>query len=311
MSEMIKIFNNVGVSKFVFIPNPGNAGDSLINAATFQFFDDNKLEYTVLSPRQIKKDIQKNIDVIKKYNLNGVTLILGGGGAFSSNYTYSRDLINAVHKSVSKLILLPCTVEGHQDLLNQLNENCYIFCREQVSFNYLADLNKKINVFLHDDMAFFVNLNVLLSLKSYPSSFEKKLKNIKSNLIVKKHIKKHGTKHLFALRLDPESNTNSIPSGNLDMSQLFSLGCAFKNDNLNTAKELAINLNKFDEITTDRLHIGILSTLLGKKVNFLSNSYFKNKAVFENSLTKFDNIKFSQNTDLKLPYDAINQSLAR
>lgn len=43
-------------------------------------------------------------------------------------------------------------------------------------------------------------------------------------------------------------------------------------------------LDQFDQIVTNRLHIGILAGLLHKEVDFYPNNYFKNKAVYEFSM---------------------------
>ena len=54
--------------KINYLPNPGNAGDSLIACATYQFFERNNIEYKCC---QSEKDISDN-DI----------LVYGGGGNF-------------------------------------------------------------------------------------------------------------------------------------------------------------------------------------------------------------------------------------
>jgi exopolysaccharide biosynthesis predicted pyruvyltransferase EpsI len=58
--------------------------------------------------------------------------------------------------------------------------------------------------------------------------------------------------------------------------------------------ELINSLKQYEEINTDRLHLAISATLLGKKVNLFPNSYYKNKAVFDYSLKKFPSISFKE-----------------
>lgn len=43
-------------------------------------------------------------------------------------------------------------------------------------------------------------------------------------------------------------------------------------------------------INTNRLHVAIAASMLGKNVKFYSNSYFKNKFVYEYSLINFSNV---------------------
>ena len=53
-------------------------------------------------------------------------------------------------------------------------------------------------------------------------------------------------------------------------------------------KEIA----EYEIVHTNRLHIGIVATMLGKEVYLYPNSYFKNKAVFDYSLSKYPNCNF-------------------
>ena len=52
-------------------------------------------------------------------------------------------------------------------------------------------------------------------------------------------------------------------------------------------------ISNYEIVNTNRLHIGIAGCLIGKKVNFYKNSYYKNKASYEFSIkNKFKNIFF-------------------
>ena len=52
-------------------------------------------------------------------------------------------------------------------------------------------------------------------------------------------------------------------------------------------------VDRFEQVNTNRLHIAILSALLGKSVNFYANSYGKNHAVYEHSMAqRFSNVKW-------------------
>ena len=46
-------------------------------------------------------------------------------------------------------------------------------------------------------------------------------------------------------------------------------------------------LSKYEVINTNRLHIAIAGCLLGIKVNMYSNNYYKNKAIYDYSLSKY------------------------
>ena len=89
---------------------------------------------------------------------------------------------------------------------------------------------------------------------------------------------------LNVFRLDVESILNTWPKSNNDITYN---GYATK-----PLDELIGILQKYAQVNTDRLHIAIGSTLLGKEVRLFPNSYYKNKAVFDYSLKKFTNISF-------------------
>jgi len=52
-------------------------------------------------------------------------------------------------------------------------------------------------------------------------------------------------------------------------------------------------ISKYETLHTDRLHVCICACLLGRKVHFYPNSYFKNRAIFDTSIKdKFENVIF-------------------
>ncbi|MDN4504251.1 hypothetical protein QX776_17720 [Alteromonadaceae bacterium BrNp21-10] len=54
-------------------------------------------------------------------------------------------------------------------------------------------------------------------------------------------------------------------------------------------------LSKFETINTDRLHVSIGASILGKKVNLYEGSYFKNRAIFLSSLKAiYPNTEFKE-----------------
>lgn len=55
-------------------------------------------------------------------------------------------------------------------------------------------------------------------------------------------------------------------------------------------------VEKYDEVIADRLHVGILCTLLGVKIQLIDNNYGKNSRFYNTWLKGFDNITLVQNT---------------
>ena len=90
-------------------------------------------------------------------------------------------------------------------------------------------------------------------------------------------------------RTDKEKSSIKIPCNNIDLSLTLI-------DDKKDIKEMSISMIKYiseyETINTNRLHVAIVSSLLGKNVNFYRNSYYKNKAMYEYSLFIFDKTKF-------------------
>jgi exopolysaccharide biosynthesis predicted pyruvyltransferase EpsI len=190
-----------------------------------------------------------------KYNN---VLFIDGGGNFVDYYSDIRDFLIKKPDLYSDIIILPHTIFGEKqiEVLNNISSNLVVFCREKVSAKFLEDKLTNGEVYLWHDCAFY---NEFLQIPG-------------------------GGGILNAFRSDIESDQTEIPESNNDLSYN---GYAQK-----PLEELIDVLIKYKQINTDRLHIAICATLLGKKVRLFPNSYYKNKAVFDYSLINFTNIKF-------------------
>ena len=246
---LISLLQSLRRGPVKYVSNPGNAGDSLIALGTLQLFQQIKLNVSIHSP-------------LDKFS-EGDTLVYAGGGNLVPEYNDLRNFLIA-NRRASKIIVLPHTVRGHDDLLSILSDNVYIFARERVSFGHLVNrMNFPENVFLAHDMAFHIS-----GLDAYKSVA--------------------GVSELNAFRLDCEKTGVQIPSDNIDLSTV----CA-TDSIVNSSKKMFEAVSRASVVNTNRLHVAIAASLLGKNTNFFPNSYYKNKAVFEFSidncfpLTKF------------------------
>jgi exopolysaccharide biosynthesis predicted pyruvyltransferase EpsI len=98
---------------------------------------------------------------------------------------------------------------------------------------------------------------------------------------------------LNALRMDVEETAIDIPRSNIDLSN------AFAADDMSPASSLHATywtmrfVDRFEGVRTNRLHIGIMSAMLGKQVQLLDNSYGKVRDVFNHSLRdRFANVQW-------------------
>lgn len=281
-----------------YCPNPGNAGDALIAAGTYLLMQDAGLK----------------IQIVTKDNFNsaGQIVIYGGGGNLVGLYTYAREFIEKHHTQAKQLILLPHTVTDNQDLLSKLGSNVTLFARELVSHEYLLEHAKQANVYLNQDLALYVDPTRLLPLANmskFGCILKKAFYAITGNnqarcnlpqLDVMERYSAFENKRLSQqtkvgnfFRTDAEKLLPTTPSDNMDLSDLYDGITHHKEICLYTVARLMKFINHFDEINTDRLHICIASALLGKKVNFHPNSYFKCKAIYDFSLKeRFTNVSW-------------------
>jgi exopolysaccharide biosynthesis predicted pyruvyltransferase EpsI len=242
----------------IYIPNPGNNGDSLIAKGALEMLKSAKTPY----------EIGKHTDFYSEK-----TIIYAGGGNLVGIYKECENFLENNLKLENKIIILPHTIRNIDHLFKKFHKNVFLICRERVSYNYCKERTQyKENVLLSHDLAFQI-----------------------SNLDMYKQKLCNGI--LNAFRLDCEKTSIVIPTNNLDIS------------NMNTKYNNTSDLKVIDEtchfmfntianhkiINTNRLHVAIAGALLGRQVNLYSNSYSKNKDIYEYSLKdKYPNVKFIQ-----------------
>lgn len=283
-----------------YIPNPGNAGDALIAAATYQVFDRLNIQYKL-----VRRD---------RSDYRGEFLIYGGGGNFGLMKNFSSRLLQRVHRTVARLVILPHTIKDVSPLLAEFSGNVHVICRERQSYEYVKSKVTQANVFLADDMALSLDVQKLLdksatqpSLASMavgygmaklhlngrqpaPWSAIKGAQLIGPRISEMARVSAGDT--LNAFRTDSERTSVAIPADNLDISELLSLGVENKEIAMLTSRHFLAFINNYKKIRTNRLHVCIGAALLGKQVEFFDNSYFKCRAVYEYSLRRFENVRY-------------------
>jgi exopolysaccharide biosynthesis predicted pyruvyltransferase EpsI len=194
----------------------------------------------------------------KRYNS---VLFIDGGGNLVDYYSDVRDFLVKKPGVYDEVVILPHTIFGERQVeaLNSVTSELTIFCRERVSANFLEEMLTRSKVYLWHDCAFY---------NKFPQTST-------------------GEGILNAFRVDKESVLRALPESNIDVSRD---GYATK-----PLGEFIDTLQKYEQVNTDRLHIAIGAALLGKCVVLYSNSYYKNKAVYDYSLRKFPNMSFVEN----------------
>ncbi|MDI2111967.1 polysaccharide pyruvyl transferase family protein [Commensalibacter nepenthis] len=248
--------------RFIYKSNPGNAGDSVIAAATYDFFEKRGFSFHFWSNKE-SYDSQRDI-----------LLYAGGGNLIEGLYLDGYNFIHQQYKLFYKTIILPHTIRGYNDLFTYNQDRFIICCREEVSYSKILSLGYVANksVLLTHDMAFGLILNKYLDKKA-PVGFKEEVN---------------------CFRTDDESKTKANHENNHDISLSWN-GDYWANISLarNSTRSLISFLREYKVVNTDRLHIAILGSLLNMRVNFYPNSYYKNEAVFNHSIQNmFSNTVF-------------------
>jgi exopolysaccharide biosynthesis predicted pyruvyltransferase EpsI len=285
IEDYLKQFSKQAI---LYTPNPGNAGDSLIAAATYQLFERVGIDYTVVRPNLL--------------DARGKTLIYGGGGNLVKPSSFSSQYLSKHHRILKKLVILPHTVKEVDELLGEFGSNVDIICRETPSYEYVKEKAPLANVYLDHDIVFSFDVNALLHGKqydnpSYPSyvidryllrrsvpSWTNFLHSKSVGVTEEKIRKTVKGNELNCFRLDGESKGKSLPPDNFDLSVLYEYGVENADAAGLSAQTVLKTLKQFSVIHTDRLHMAISGALLGLTVHFHANNYYKCRAVYEFSI---------------------------
>jgi exopolysaccharide biosynthesis predicted pyruvyltransferase EpsI len=248
------------IKKCIYIPNPGNAGDSLIALGTIEILKACDVEYSIGH-------------YTKQYR--NETLIYGGGGNLVNLYKNCEIFLNN-NSLNNNITILPHTIKDVDQLLRkpEIKNNVTFFCREYISYDYVKNFTS--NVYIDHDSAFFI-----------PDSFFSKFIDKEPSLDI-----------AYCFRADLEKTNVAIPRTNKDISIALNINNWTKDPNtiISVCNNMFEYISNYKEIHTNRLHVSIAASLLGKKCYLYSNSYFKNKAIYEFSIKeKFPNTYFIDN----------------
>lgn len=288
--------------KIYFYPNPGNAGDSLIVCATLQFFDRHNVNYEVIS--------KPGFDAENKI------LVYAGGGNFGGDTSRVAFFLNEYKDVAKKVIILPHTIFGAEKLLMSLDSNCYLFCREMTSFQHVIKNAPNANVYHHHDMVFESNIRELLTQDTSPKFVSNLISEIIRRLNGNSHndmgiglngfkdytvfkikrtlgINRKSGNVLNAFRTDVEKTGIEIPKNNIDVSAIFELSSCSPDLAKESTKAFLQEIDQYDEVNTNRLHVAVAAILLDKKVHIYANNYFKIRAIYDYSIKdRYNNVSW-------------------
>lgn len=264
MTKLRDVFNEYRDRKFIFIRPGGNIGDHLIYAGAEKLANDLRLNYRtyycgryimfrddIVEVKNVLKELKKDIDPSD-------IIYLHGSGAFNSMWRCGNELLKILYNTFPNIIIVgpsSSIIEpGYLKHFFSDDKRIIFFARELTTYEFMKKFFS--NVYIDDDTAFNLTKDCT-EFKSFCMGIP--LKNNHKILI---------------LRTDKEKVPlpRAIKKEDCDPILLH-----------NDRKWLELHLWA-SKITSNRLHSAIFGTIAGKDVELFSNSFHKNRAVWEFSL---------------------------
>lgn len=276
-----------------FVPNPGNPGDALIAAATWQLFD-----ALSLKPRVTRIEGIGARDVA----------IYGGGGALVPEYpTCARFLKRCLDVNVRAAMVLSNSVRGHEHLLRRLDDRFTIVCRDAASFEHACSTACNAQVLKAPDLALRLDVEAVRARCSLPSVRARFLRamTLRAESVVKgqgvlycrwrralSRLRIPDSGRLDILRTDKEAALPNQGHARWDISELYGSNFRPRSEAEFIARDMLDFIQRAKAVRTDRLHVGIAAALVGCPVTYRDNSYGKIKAIYDTSLVDVPTIDF-------------------
>ena len=240
--------------RIAFVSNPGNIGDAMINWACWQ--------YLISKFRQVEICTTKCLPTAEY-------VFVGGGGNFVEPLYYDTASLVQRLEPHQRIFIFPSTVYGHSEILKSIGTRARIICRDAISFQFVSNHLPAENVYLGHDAAFAIASRLR-------SEFAERSKKYSASV------------KLF--RSDRERALSE--EGELDIMGQYNSDWVDMTLAASVTRVAARYILSFGQIHTDRLHCAILSAVLERETVLYPNSYFKNAAVFEHSLSRIPNVRF-------------------
>lgn len=273
LADKLAQWKTTGVSIF---PVPGNGGDALIAEATLRLFDRHGISFRILPSHHVEIPPVAHV-------------VIGGGGNLTGDYPHASRFIDNVHSRVASLTVLPHSYRGNEDLFARLGANTTLFARERKSWEHIRQFPNLGGIGLEDDLALTfadtpgflasIRRRRFLALRRFAKIQSLKLKARKSGAATR-------FLELNSFRDDVESAAQDKPADNLDLSKQINYDSDMQDRALvqRTVFYFFATIAWFSSVNTDRLHVAIAASLLGKPVNLFEGSYWKAREVYRQSL---------------------------
>jgi exopolysaccharide biosynthesis predicted pyruvyltransferase EpsI len=262
-----------------FVTNPGNAGDGLIAAGTWQLFDQLNLRPVVSKVKQVAR---------------GDIAIYSGGGNLVPEYPACREFLErCLAVGADRVLILPHTIRGHEGLLASLDERFTLVCRDTESLERVRVSAPGARVIQAPDLALCLDVRRLReSCRSLEAHRRFALDLVANGQAARyfrwrrtlRRLKNERSGTLYVLRADAEAPVGASGDPRWDISKYYISKFRSRYECDFVSRDILDFMEGVPAVVTNRLHVGIAGALMGKQVTFRDNSYGKIRAVFNTSL---------------------------
>lgn len=275
-------------ARMLYVPNEGNAGDALIAAGTWQFFDDLGFDLRYGRVRDIGA---------------GDALVYAGGGNLVPEYaSCQRFLERCLDSDIDSALVLPHTIRGHEALLARLDSRFTLVCRDVASLDRVQQTGTRARLLFAPDMALYIDVARLFQrCKAYRgTSFwlrmahhDRLLPYLRWRWALRRRVPP-GDGRLSVIRVDAEATAAQPGNRWWDMSNLYGSKFRLREESDLVARDFLRFFGQLSSVRTNRLHAGVAGALMGCEVTYLENSYGKIAAVYDAWMSHLPSVRFER-----------------
>ena len=271
-TALVSFLQTLRGEEILYYPTPGNGGDCVIQVGVYQALARAGVTF---------KPINLQADV------TGRTVMLGGGANLTPLYRELREALETQFLDrCGRLIILPHTIRGNEDLLARMDSRATIFCRDPESYVHVQRHAATREVHLDHDMAVHIDVEQFYRDTARYTDAPGLFTSLVTRAGGEFDPDDRDTVRPF-FRTDGEKAAHmTVPDGNLDISKIFELGTWPENSH-KAVWCFFEAIRRSRHVLTDRLHVGIAASLLEKPCTFYDNSYGKNRTVYLHSIRKY------------------------
>ncbi|MBX3618894.1 MAG: polysaccharide pyruvyl transferase family protein [Rhizobacter sp.] len=275
-------------ARMLYVPNEGNAGDALIAAGTWQFFDDLGLDLQYARLRDIRA---------------GDALVYAGGGNLVPEYASCQWFLErCLASDIASALVLPHTIRGHEALLARLDDRFTLVCRDVASLKRVEQTGTRARVLFAPDLALYIDVARLFQrCEAYRGAafwlrmahHDRLLPYLRWRWALRRRVPP-GDGRLSVIRVDAEATAAQPGDRRWDMSNLYGSKFRLREESDLVARDFLRFFGQLSAVRTNRLHAGVAAALMGCEVTYLDNSYGKISAVYDAWMSHLPSVRFER-----------------